>query len=326
VGSAQVGAGAAPAGAGATPPTLAGVPNLFLTHEGLRGLGAIDPAPDLVTETVRYVPALYGIASLRFDESRAGLNVTERVERLVFPIPQADASWSSARPVELGAQGVATAPPKAGTYGELPAGVTASGAVARLRKELADRLVGSSTRRLWFAAGERLYSRHDEDRAAFEARLARERGGGRDAEVAKLQSKYAAKLAALKRKLDKEEADAVAAGVAYDGRKREELVSGAESVLGVFFGRKASRAVSQASTKRRMTEAAGLKAEREKQEAAAVRTDLDSLSAQLQAEVAAIDARHAGQGSTIQELDVPLEKDDVRVETLAILWIPVAGR
>jgi hypothetical protein len=133
-------------------------------------------------------------------------------------------------------------------------------------------------------------------------------------------------LAALKRKLDKEEADAVAAGAAYDGRKREELVSGAESVLGVFFGRKASRAVSQASTKRRMTEAAGLKAEREKQEAAAVRTDLDSLSAQLQAEVAAIDARHAGQGSTIQELDVPLEKDDVRVETLAILWIPVAGR
>jgi hypothetical protein len=323
-GSALRGAGAARAGA--TPPTLTGVPNLFLTPEGLGGLGAIDPAPDLVSETVRYVPALYGIASLRFDDSRAGLNVTERVERLVFPIPQTDASWSSARAVELGARGVATAPPKTGAYEALPESVAASGAAARLRKELADRLVRSSTRRLWFAADARLYSRHDEDRAAFEARLARERAARRDAEVAKLQSKYAAKLAALKRKLDKEEADAVAAGAAYDGRKREELASGAESVVGFFFGRKASRAVSQASARRRMTEAAGIKAEREKGEAAAARTDLDSLSAQLQAEVAGIDARHGGEGSAIQELDVPLEKDDVRVEILAILWIPVAGR
>jgi hypothetical protein len=117
----------------------------------------------------------------------------------------------------------------------------------------------------------------------------------------------------------------VAAGVAYDGRKREELVSGAESVVGFFFGRKAGRAVTQASTKRRMTQTAGLKAEREQQEAAAVRSDLDSLNAQLQDEVAAIDARHVEEETQVQALDVPLEKDDVRVETLAILWIPVAG-
>ncbi len=321
-------AGASTAPAATLPPTLAGVSRLFLAPEGLKGLGAVDPVPDLVSETIRYVPGLFATASLRYDDSRAGLNATERVERLIFPVPETDAAvtWSSARAVELGPEGVTPTSAQGGAFDALPSSVTAKGAPARLRRELADHLVASATRELYFAPESRLYSRHDEDRAAFETRLARERAAARDTEVSKLQGKYATRLAALRRKLEKEEADAVAAGSAYEGRKREELVSGAESVVGFFFGRKSGRAVTQASTKRRMTEAARLKAEREQQEAAAVRTDLDSLNAQLQDEVAAIDARHAGEASEVQALDVPLEKDDVRVETLAILWIPVASR
>jgi hypothetical protein len=331
--AAPIGRGRSSPGSGAptaTPlatsaPVVPDLPSLYVTPESLRGLGGLDPAPDLVADVVRYVPALYGVAAIRYDESKAGLNVTERVERLLFPIPQTGPRWSAARPVEIGPQGVTAEPHKAGAYEALPSTVSVKNVGDRLRKDLANVLVETSARRLWFAPDAKLYSRHDEDRAAFEARLARERAGARDAEVSKLQTKYAAKISALKRKLDKEEADAAAAGAAYEGRKREELVSGAESVVGFFFGRKASRAVSQASVKRRMTETARRKADREQQEAAGIRTELDSLSAQLQAEVAAIDARHGGEGSTIQELDVLLEKDDVRVETLAILWIPLAG-
>jgi hypothetical protein len=295
----------APAPATTAPPAIPEAVNLFLTADGLPGLGTLTPPPDLVSANVRYVPGLYATATLRYDEARAGLNVTERVERLILPIPQSGADWDSGRPVELGPRG------------------TAKGALAALGKSFVDHLLSSATRELYVAPDARLYSRHDEDRAAFEARVARERATARDADVARLREKYETKLSALRRKLEKEEADATAAGATYEGRKREEMVSGAESVIGFFLGRRSTRAVTQASTKRRMTEAARIKSERELQEAAAVRSDLDSLNAQLQAEVAAIDARYAGAGREIQALQVPLEKDDVRVESLAVLWIPV---
>jgi hypothetical protein len=313
----------APAPATTAPPAIPEAVNLFLTADGLPGLGTLTPPPDLVSANVRYVPGLYATATLRYDEARAGLNVTERVERLILPIPQSGADWDSGRPVELGPRGTATAPPRPGDYEPLPSGVTAKGALAALGKSFVDHLLSSATRELYVAPDARLYSRHDEDRAAFEARVARERATARDADVARLREKYETKLSALRRKLEKEEADATAAGATYEGRKREEMVSGAESVIGFFLGRRSTRAVTQASTKRRMTEAARIKSERELQEAAAVRSDLDSLNAQLQAEVAAIDARYAGAGREIQALQVPLEKDDVRVESLAVLWIPV---
>jgi hypothetical protein len=123
--------------------------------------------------------------------------------------------------------------------------------------------------------------------------------------------------------VEKERSDVTAAASAHEGRKREELVSGAESVFGFILGRKGTRAISQASRQRRMTETAGLKAERERREAAATESDLQALSGELEAEVGAIEQRYAGKSVEIRTLDVPLERDDVRLETFGILWIPV---
>jgi hypothetical protein len=74
-----------------------------------------------------------------------------------------------------------------------------------------------------------------------------------------------------------------------------------------------------------MTEAARLKAQREKEEAAAAQSDLQALSAELKAEVRAIEARFAGESPRIETREVPLERDDVALEAFGVLWIPVSG-
>ena len=171
----------------------------------------------------------------------------------------------------------------------------------------------------------KLASRHDEARAEFEERVHRERSARRDADVARLRERYATKAAALRRKLEKERADLASAEATHSGRKREEVLSGAESVFGFLLGRKGTRAISQASRQRRMTETAGLRAARERDDVEAAETELAALDTALEADVREIEERHGQAARPIETRTVPLEKYDIRVETLAILWIPVVG-
>ncbi|MFN2431478.1 MAG: helicase HerA domain-containing protein [Gemmatimonadota bacterium] len=317
--------GAAATGAGQPPPAPSGAAHLFLTPEGLHGLGSVEPVPEFVAEPIRWIPGLYSAAALRYDEARAGLDLRELAERLIFPLPDAVPVWERSRTVALGAEGTSSAPPGIGSFDSLPAWLLQKGRAAALRRAFAEHLLATSTLELHLAPALRLYSRHDETRADFEGRVSRERAARRDAEVAKLRERYATRLATLQRKLEKERADAAAADAAHSGRKREEVVSGAESVFGFLLGRKGTRAISQASRQRRMTENARLRAERERDELEYAESALAALGAELEAEVREIEERHLDEAVAVESRPVPLERDDVRVEVFAILWVPVRG-
>jgi hypothetical protein len=304
-------------------PAVPGGAHWFVTEDGLPGLGELRPAPDFVASPRRYEPGIYAAAALRYDERKAGLDVRERAERLLFPLDAERWDWSAGRPVELGAA-VVPEPPGPGEAASLPAGLLATGALAALKRAFVEHLLVSATREIYHAPALNLYSRFDESREQFRTRLAEENEGRRDAEVAALREKYAAKLATLQRRAEKERADVAASDAAYAGRKREEVVSGAESVFGFLLGRKGTRAISQASRQRRMTETARLRAERERDEAAAAAAAVEELETELTREVADIAGRWPD-APEIRAFEVPLERDDVRVETFGILWVPVAA-
>jgi hypothetical protein len=316
--------GAAPAARGGPHlPAVPGGAHWFVTEDALPGLGELRPAPDFVASPRRYQPGIYAAAALRYDERKAGLDVRERAERLLFPLDAERWDWSASRPVELGAA-VVPEPPRPGEAAPLPAGLLAKGALAALKRAFVEHLLVSATREIYHAPALNLYSRFDESREQFRARLAEENEGRRDAEVAALREKYAAKLATLQRRAEKERADVATSDAAYAGRKREEVVSGAESVFGFLLGRKGTRAISQASRQRRMTETARLRAERERDEAVAAAAAVEELETELTREVADIAGRWPD-APEIRTFDVPLERDDVRVETFGILWIPAAA-
>jgi hypothetical protein len=304
-------------------PAVPGGAHLFVTEDGLPGLGELGRAPDFVASPRRYEPGIYAAAALRYDERKAGLDVRERAERLLFPLDAERWDWSASRPVELGAA-VVPEPPGPGEAAPLPAGLLARGALAALKRAFVEHLLVSATREIYHAPALNLYSRFDESREQFRSRLAEENEGRRDAEVAALREKYAGKLATLQRRAEKERADVAASDAAYAGRKREEVVSGAESVFGFLLGRKGTRAISQASRQRRMTETARLRADRERDEAAAAAAAVEALETELAREVADIAGRWPD-APEIRTFEIPLERDDVRVETFGILWIPVAA-
>jgi len=76
-----------------------------------------------------------------------------------------------------------------------------------------------------------------------------------DAEVDELRDKYQKTLDRLKERLSREEQGLARDRADYEGRKREELLSAGETVVGMLgiFGRRSSRGLSTAARKRRLT-------------------------------------------------------------------------
>ena len=70
----------------------------------------------------------------------------------------------------------------------------------------------------------------------------------------------------------------------YQARKREEIVSAGESVLGVFLGRRSSRAISTAARKRRMTAKAKADIAESKAAIADIQEDLAELQEEMREE------------------------------------------
>ena len=116
-----------------------------------------------------------------------------------------------------------------------------------------------------------------------------------------------------------DEADAVAAA-----KSEENLLGTAGDLLGAFLGgRSGSTALRKASTRRTATAKAQAKAETEAAKYHAKHTELAELENELAAEVEEVTGRFEEMAAQIETFEVSLEKNDIRVAEIRLLWIPV---
>ena len=111
--------------------------------------------------------------------------------------------------------------------------------------------------------------------------------------------------------------------------KRNEAVSLGGSVLGAIFGgRNSARSIGAAANRVATGRSRSQKAEN-RMETALARVDekmgdIDDLQNQLADEVADIVAHWDDVAADIIDVNVPLEKSDVQVEQIALVWVPTA--
>jgi hypothetical protein len=275
----------------------------------------------------RFAPALVARVALLYDDDRLDVREAEEWEAVAFPLgPTLDPA--AFRAVDHDDRDLRSeAPPGAGyVLGDAPLGEKRWFAAAE--KSLVDHLYRQRTLRVQRNKALKLVARVGESDELFAARCAATAEEAADAEQVALTRRYETRIARARAAVETASDRVELAEEAERSRRNDTLARGAGSLLGaVLGGRRAARSMAR--------DIGGVVAGRGRSREAARRVDaardrvadkldaLAALEADLADELAAIDADARTGAEAIDTVEVPLEKSDVRVTALALVWIPV---
>jgi hypothetical protein len=278
-----------------------------------------------------YEPALLGLAELRFAHTKSRQTHAKDVAYLLPMQGQGlSLEWEGAK-VKLAIDDLEREPETGALFAELPSELGQSKQHTVLKKDFSDHLYYNSSLTLQYHPHLDLYSEIGESAKSFERRCRTAAEEARDAEAEKLTAKYKTKLDRLEVKLRREEQELEEDKIDYDSRKQEELLSGLESVVGLFAGRKSSRRLSSASRKRRMTRQAKADMRESEEMIAELEEQIDDLEAEAKLEVEELSQKWSDLIDQVEEIKVQPRRADVRLGLFALAWLPrwearVAGR
>jgi hypothetical protein len=272
-----------------------------------------------------YEPSLLALGSVNFvdrkrkvDESR-GVGLLIPTEGLAAAI-----DWEDADLVEVDVEGLEEQPESDALFGEVPSELSTAVKLKALAKDYADHLYRNERLSLLHNPTLKLYSEPDESEKEFKIRaqqLAREQ---RDDEVDKLRDKYQKKLDRLEDRLSRQEQELAEDRAEYEGRKREELLSAGETVVGMLgiFGRRSSRGLSSAATKRRMTSKARADIVESEEEIKRLEQDIKEMTQEMEEEAQAIADEWAEATDQVETYAVKPRRSDVKVQLVSVAWAP----
>ena len=320
-----------PPGYSAHPPSLPpDVPQAFfpVNISANRALSILEKEENhtIDPENVRlvYEPALYLAAEVAFVDRRKDVSEVKEFYNLVYANDLGTVvRWENADAVDITPEELEDEPGSdEAIFGETPRELSTARKIKALQKDYANYLYHEMRLPLLFQPKLKMYSKPDESERAFKVRLAQAAREKRDAAVDKLQKKYRTKLDRLAKRLDREKVELEEDRADYSARKQEEMVSGAETLLGVFgiFGRRKS--VSTAMTKRRMTAKAKLDVEESEEEIKRLQKEIADLQAELKREADDIAEQWDAMLEDIDTYEVKPRRTDVDVMMTSVVWLP----
>lgn len=325
---------------GPRPPLEPGVDEVFLAPEAApapatHADGTNDPpAPaGLVTagadagDVRRYEPALLALASLHFVRVSVGLDAWRR-ERALVPLSRDGAPrWESLHPCDHALEDG----PRAGwSFAPLPGKAARARSYRTWSRAAVAHLYRTRRERLWTCRRPKAASRSGESEAEFRARLAAIARADRDERIERLRRRYAPRLARARERIQRASERVERETAQYAHQRAQTAISLGASLLGALFGRKlgsltsirsagaAARAASRATRERGDIARAQKRLESERARLAALDRQLAEALAELRT---AIDPRQF----ELEPLDVPPRKSDIRIERLALAWMPSGG-
>jgi hypothetical protein len=275
-----------------------------------------------------YEPAILGGADVRFVDRKR--KIDEQVEKILLaPVPDdiRGVDWEEAEALSISLRDLSSGPERVGAeqgpfFAPVPEQANSARELKSIGKDLADWLYYNS--RLTLAAHPELdiVQRPDEGERAFKIRLQQAARERRDAEVDALEEKYATRLDRLEDKLRKKERELTADEADHEARKREELIGAGETVLGLFMGRRSTRGISRAASKRRMTARAKLEIEETRDELADIQEEIAEMESELKEAAEEIAQRWDDAVNELTTDEVKPRRTDVDVQLVALAWLP----
>ncbi len=274
-------------------------------------------AAGAVAGATRLQAAAVARVRLRYDDDRADLLHDEEWEAVLTPLT-ATTDPAAARAVDYDDRDLVSEAPAGARYVLTDAPIAKKTYWSQLQRDIVDHLVRN--RRLDVQANKvlKLWSRPGESPEQFAERCREAAEAGADQASAALRSKYETRAKRLRDQQMAAEAKVAEYGDAAQG----DLLSTAGTLLGSFLGGRRSTSALARDSKQRA--AAGHKRDAAEAKLSTLQDDMAELEAALAEEVTAIDDEWATKAAGITTVPIPLEKTDVAVSNLALVWIPVS--
>jgi hypothetical protein len=272
----------------------------------------------------RLAAALAARVHLTFDDTAAAIRHVEEWEAVFHPLGE-QFDPESAQAVDYDQRDFLPEPPAGAMY-EFPAAPLAQKAFfTALTRTLKDDLARRRTLQVLRNRALKLYSRAGETPEAFAERCTAAAQSAADAEAAKIRDRFEGRLDVMRRQVEDARFQVEQAALDAETRGREAEASLWDDVVGaVLGGRRPGRVISRVAAKRSMTRKAQQRREGAETRWTGKVEDLEALKDDLAAELADIDAAWDTRAAEVEPVEIPLEKSDITVDEVAIVWLPVA--
>jgi hypothetical protein len=270
-----------------------------------------------------YVPALLGLGRVHFVDQRRNVNEQEDFALLAqAPEGVGGLAWECAQPLDLAVRDLLDHAEPNAYFDALPESVNQAQELEALKKGLADHLYRTGSLTLLYSPALKAYSQPKENERDFGMRLQQAAREARDAEIDKLSESYQKRITQLKERLRRAEGTLARHQAEVEARKRETVVSVGESVVGLFLGRRATRAASATLSKHRQATMAKMKVEEAGDTVEALQQEIAQLEAELQDQVTAVRERWEKALSELEQVPITPRRSDVQVDFFALAWAP----
>jgi hypothetical protein len=273
-----------------------------------------------------FLPGIVAVADTSFDITNKAASHSRTVTRVLFPLVGSPMRWDDSTPVPGEPTFEASSPitdEQTAGYKAAPNWCMEKGSLKKLSGEFVDYLYATSKMILYSNPHFKVISDFGEDSESFIARMTRLAEEEADKEVEKLTADFKKKMETLQKKIKQEEHQHSLYEMEHQERRRDEMLSAGETIVGLVFGSKKSAGLSKAATKRRMTKRYKMKVEESDDVLADLREELKTLVESVEEEVLKITEEKKAQAQVIEEMEVKLEKNDIYMKDFALLWVPV---
>ena len=297
----------------------------------------VDPAAPWLSEAGadpngnRWEAAMLARVMLRFEDARAGFTHDDEYEAVLFPLLE-QVDVSRAIDVDYDDRDLRSQAPAGAVYRLPAAPVKQKALFTRIERELLDFLVRSKSVEMLTNRELKLFGRPGETDEEFRARCAQVADQRADEETAKLRDRYESKVQTLRQQLLAAEDRVELLEVEAKGRRNEELMSTAGSILGGLLGGRSRGSIlgsvvgraGSVAGRRTRTQASGKRLDAASNKVEALQQQVDDLEQQAATEIAAIDAKWSRLADDVTTTPVSLKRTNAKIVHTALVWLPVS--
>ncbi|MGI9017524.1 MAG: ATP-binding protein [Euzebya sp.] len=281
-----------------------------------------------VSGGTRLEPYIAVRVRLTFDETKAELDHSEEFEA-VLPLPGEPTDVSGMEAVDYDDRDLRTDVPEGAVYVIPDAKISTKTYWSTVARAVRDELYGNRTMTVLANAELKVWSRPTETEEAFAARCRVVADEREDEEAEKLRARFESKADRLRKAIDTAQDRVSQLQADTSARKSGELINIGSSILGGFLGgRKSARGVAadlrRAADKRGQTSRTAQRLETAEGNLVDSMDDLRQLEQELAEELLDIDVRWMQASQTIAPVEVGLERNDVEVTHVTLVWVPTA--
>lgn len=275
-----------------------------------------------------YRPTILGQASQHFVKATSKVDVWQDYSFIIrLENEPAENPWEGAESLGDGQLQLGTQPDAGVVFAPLPDGVVTTAGFKKLETEFKNHLYRHETLNLFFCKALNKTSAPGESEADFRIALDIAARELRDTEIEKLKNKFSTKLQSLKNRIQTAEQRVQQKAEDAKRHKLESILNIGTSLLSAVLGNKlASKTnLSKAGT---AAKSLGRTAQKQSDVARAeeslesLQQQFEELSQQFQAEVEEIENKLNAHSLELETIDIPSKKSDIRMNRLALVWIP----